>query len=225
MNTKDYFKFKTDKSVVFVGKTATIKISKRFQNYKLLEIKDTIKTLGIFDMEVDGNTVGMMLPAVIEMCPSETKFMTEGSDDYVICTFNHGDTFIKDRRVVKDPHLAYVLFSEFVEKGKIPSFLSYGDYAFIFDIAQKVCGLKIPANHVAFEIIYAFLTRSTDDYTKQFRYTDMKKDPMFLRLSDIAHASTSNTAKLISSYLSDSMNAAIVNESENESKLEELLRQ
>lgn len=225
MKLKDFFKFKADKSIVFVGKKLVVKISKRYENYKLLSVKETVKTIGIFEIELDGKKSGMLLPAIIEMCPTSTSFITEGTEEYVLCTFEYGDTFIKDRRLVKNSHLAYVVFTEFVEKGKMPDFLKYEDYAFTLDTAQQVCGLKIPADHVAFEIIYSFLSRKHDDYTKMYRHTDMKKPPMFLKLSDVAHASTSVTAKLISSYLSDSMNAAIVNESENESKLEELLRQ
>ena len=225
MNIRDAFKFKADKSVVFVGKELTVKISKRYENYQLLTVKDTVRSLGIFEMFTEGASSNLFLPAVIEMCPSDTATMTQGSDEYVVCTFKQGDTFIKDRRLVRNPQLAYVIFTEFVEKGKMPEFLTYKDMAFIFDVAQKVSGLNIATNHVAFEIIYSFLARKHDDYTKLYRLTDMKKPPLFLRLTDTAHATSSVTAKLVSSYLADSINAAIVNESENESQLEELLRQ
>jgi len=225
MKLSDQFKFKSDMSIVFVGKTLEVRISKRFENYRLLSVKDTVNTIGIFEMSIDGIKAGMLLPAVIEMCPSATTTVTHNGDECVLCTFNQGDVFIKNRRVVRNKHLAYVIFTEFVEKGKIPDFLSYADYAFILDIAQDLCGLKIPSNHVAFEVIYAFLSRKHDDYTTMYRFTDMKQPPLFLRLADSAHATSSVTAKLIGSYMSDAINAAIVNESENESKLEELLRQ
>ena len=225
MSMNKLFKFKTDKTVVFVGKNLVVKIPKRFENYKLITIEDTVKSIGVFDMEADGKKAGMMLPAVIELCPSNIDIVTEDGADYVMCTFNHGDTFIANTNIVRNPHLAYVLFTEFVEKGKMPSFLSYQDYAFVLDIAQDISGLRIPADHVTFEVIYAFLARKYDDYTKMYRLTDMKKPPLFLRLSDTAHATTSVTAKLIGSYLGDSINAAIVNEAENESNVEELLRQ
>lgn len=225
MKMDTYFKFKQDKSVVFIGNKATVTISKRFENYKLLFIANTIRTIGVFDLEVDGKQVGMLLPAVIDMCPSNVTTIKKDSEDFVVCTFNKGDTFIRDSRVVRNPSLAYIIFAEFIEKGKIPDFLAYEDYAYIFDTVQNVTGIKIPANHVVFEIIYAFLSRKHDDYTKQYRHTDMKKKHMFLRLSDTAHATSSVTAKLVSGYLADSINAAIVNESENESKIEEILRQ
>lgn len=225
MKTSEYFKLKTDKSIVFVGDKLTVKISKRFENYKLLMIKETVKTIGIFQMQIGDKKSGFLLPAVVEMCPSYTSIVTENGETYVECTFEHGDIFIKDKRVVKNAHLAYVVFTEFVEKGKMPDFLSYQDYAFILDIAQNICGIKIPAEHTVFEIIYAFLSRKHDDYTKMYRHTAMDKPPMFLRLSDTPHASTSVTAKLIGNYLADSVNAAIVNESDGESKIEDLLRQ
>jgi len=225
MKLSEQFKFKQDKSVVFIGKELEVIISKRFENYRLLSVKDTVTTLGIFELVMDGKKSGMLLPAVIEMCPSTSTTIINNGNECVSCIFKQGDVFIKNTNVVRNKHLAYVIFTEFVEKGKMPDFLKYADYAFIFDIIQDICGLKIPSNHVAFEIIYAFLSRKHDDYTKMYRFTDMKQPPLFLRLADSAHATSSVTAKLVGSYMSDAINAAIVNESENESKLEELLRQ
>jgi|BioPla2DNA2_1021312.scaffolds.fasta_scaffold97474_2 hypothetical protein len=225
MDIGRYLKIKSDKSAVFTGNEAIATISRRYENYKLLFVADTVRTLGIFDLEIDGHKVGFMLPASIDMCPSKVEDIKIDDENYVKCTFNKGDTFMVDTRVVQSANLAYTIFAEFVEKGKMPKFMKYEDYAFIFDTVQDVTGIKIPANHVTFEIIYAFLSRKHDDYTVQYRHTDMKKPNMFLRLSDTAHASFSVTSKLVSSYLSDGINAAIVNEAENESKLEELLRQ
>ena len=63
-------KFRQDKpggQVIFTGGTCIVKILEKFESYGCLSITDTVKTIGVFDMEVDGVTYGMFLAGMTEM--------------------------------------------------------------------------------------------------------------------------------------------------------------
>lgn len=214
-----------DGRINFTGTSMTVKVSKRFETYGMLSVTETVHTLAIFEIQIDGGEPkGFFLPATIEMVPSDVVYVTEDGRDFALLTFKKGDLFMKSNRVVKRPYLAYVIFTEFVEKGYIPSFINYEQRAFLFDIVQEITGSSIPAEHAVFELIFAHLNRDEDNVQIPYRLTDMKKPPVQLGLKDVAHATTSTTAKLSGGYLADSLTVALLNNNENTSPIEELLR-
>lgn len=219
-------KYEADGSVTFIGDILTAKISKRFETYGMLAVTESVYTLAIFEFQIgDAEPRGMFLPATIEMFPSEVSYITEDGKDYVNLIFKKGDVFMKSTNIVKLANIAYVIFTEFVEKGNTPSFITYDQRAFLFDIISEVTGSNIPAEHAVFEIIFAHLSRDRDDVQIPYRLTSMKKPLRQIALKDVAHATTSTTAKLSGGYLADSMNVALLNNNENPSVIEELLRQ
>jgi len=220
-----YLTYNADNSITFIGSDLTIKITKRFENYGMLSIGDNVQALAIFELCVDGGpSRGFFLPAKITMIPSEITEITENGQSFYKLIFKKGDTFIKSRRVVKNGQIAYIVFAEFVEKGYCPNFISYEHRAFLFDIVQQVTGTRIPAEHAMFEIIFAHLSRDRKNVYMTYRLTDMKDTPLQLALKDVAHATTSVTAKLVGGYLSDALTVATVNHADNISPIEELLR-
>ena len=160
------------------------------------------------------------------MCPSNILFKTIKDDEYVFCTFDKGDIFIKNKSIVKSEFIAYALFSMYLDKGKIPDLIDYSKETFIFDTVADITGSKIGKfNHAIFELIYSHLARDSEDLQKPYRLTDMKTPPVRLKLSDLPRVTQSLTAKLESGYLASSINVALTHENENPSKIEELLRQ
>lgn len=223
----DYVTYNKDKSVTLTAKQLDVYIPMSYQSYKMLKISNTITTLGIFDMSVnEGKETGMLfLPAVIEMSPTEIKEETYNGNNCLHLTFMKGDTFIRTTQVVRNEYIAYIVFTEYLEKGNIPQSLAYNDLAFIFDTIIDVTKSKIRADHSVFEILYSHLTRDKSNVSIPYRLTPMTKDPVHIKLKDVPHASMSVTAKLIGSYLNDSINSALINEADNESDIENLLRQ
>lgn len=219
------YKNNTEKTVTFIGDEMKIKISKRFSTYGMLSVAESVHTVGIFEYQINGQkSHGFFLPALIEICPSEIEEITEGAKEYVVLTLKKGDVFMKTRMVVKNAQIAYIVFTEFVEKGYCPSFINYTEKAFLFDTVKRITGSSIPAEHAVFEIIFAHLNRDARNVQIPYRLTDMKELPRQLALRDVAHATTSVTAKLAGGYLNSALTVASVNHNENQSPIEELLR-
>ena len=195
---------------------------------QMIKVESEVSTLGIFSFWINGSLEQkqLFIPAMLTMCPSRILYKTVNSEEYVYCTFSKGDIFIKNREVVKSEFIAYVLFSMYLEKGKIPSLIDYNKETFIFDIVADITGSKISKfNHAIFELIYSHLARDNNDLQKPYRLTDMKTPPTRLKLSDLPRVVQSLTARLESGYLAQSINVALTHENSQFSKIEELLRQ
>ena len=102
--------------------------------------------------------------------------------------------------------------------------MTYDNLAFLFDIVKRITGCSLPAEHATFEMIYAYLARAKNNLKMSYRHTSMNEPPVFLKLKDVPHAASSTTAKLIGSYLNDSIASSMVNAAEDTSDIEELLR-
>lgn len=222
-----YLEFKADKSIVTKSSEIIVTIPTSYRTYKLLRITDFVYTLAVFEFKVaeEKEPQGLFLPATIEMCPTDTKYITMNGDEYAQLTFKKGDTFIRNRQVVQNAYIAYVIFTEYIEKGKVPSYMKYDQLSFLFDTLIRVTQCKIPAEHAVFEIMFAHLSRDRDNLLVPYRHTPMTNPPYHLKLTNVAQAAQSVTAKLTGSYLNDSLTTSLINEAEHASDIEELLRQ
>ena len=222
-------KFEADGSVRYLGtQDLHVLIPMYYEKDQILKVTNNIVTLGIFQFWLGdaGEHHELFIPAIITMIPSTIVYQKVDGEDSVYCVFKKGDVFMTNTQLVKTEYLAFVLFSYFIDKNRLPETISYNDLATIFQTVAKVTGSKIGKfNNVAFEILFAHTSRSVDNIAVPYRLTDMKKPFIHIKLSDMAHITSSVTAKLISGYLTNSITTAINSEVENESPLEEILRQ
>ena len=223
MNIDTALKREKDSLIVVVN-SVVIYISKTFEKYKMLSIGDAVSTLAVFEINIGNESVGFFLPAVVEMKPSNVSFETINGDEYVKCEFTKGDVFMDNVNVVQNVNIAYAIFEEFIDSGRVPKFMKYKNLAFVFDIVKKITGSSIPAEHAAFEMIYSYLSRNPKNFRQMWRLTNMVGEPKYFKLKDVPHVAVSTTSKLISAYLKDSIAASMVNASEDSSDIEELLR-
>lgn len=213
-------------SITYVGEhPMTVLIPKDYEKHKMLAVTDFVHALAIFEIIIEGESHGLFLPGVVDMYPSKVNFVTLNGIDYVKCEFSKGDIFIKNKKVVQNSNIAYILFVEYFRNGRLPHYVTYDMCAFLFDYIKKVTGVKLPAEHAIFEMIFSHLSRSADNLNVPYRCTDMSKPRKIIKLKDIPHATSSLTAKLIGGYLADSINASLVNANEEETDIENMLRQ
>ena len=223
MNFSNKFKV-IDKTCLFIGDEMEILIPERYAQHGCLEVTDEVKTLGVFDIKIDGKKQGYLLPARISIQPSKLETVAVDNEKFLKLTLYTNDIFIKNIDIVEDEQLAYVIFYEFLYSGKAPKFLRYDDKAVLFDTVSKITGIRFPTDHVVFEIMNAALNRDMDNIGLQYRLTDMKKEPRPIPLRLVSHAALSTTSKIVGSYMDDGIDAALVNPSEINSDIEDLLQ-
>lgn len=224
MDNSQYFKKYKD-SLIFIGKSLEVYIPVRYGQHGCLDVGESVKALAIFDMTINGNIEsGMMLPAKVTMKPNNVESILRDNERYQKLTFTKDDIFIVDTHIVKDDHIAYVMFYEFIYGGNTPRFMTYDKIGFIFEVAQQVTGIKFPTNSAVFEMMTSVLHRDPKDLTKFYRLTDMKSDPLRIPLRTVAHAATSTTTKIVGSYDNEGFDAALINAADVSSEIENLLR-
>jgi hypothetical protein len=210
--------------VIFTGDKCVVTILQKLENYGCLKIADSVTTLGVFDMEVDGVKSGCFLVARVEMFPSDISNTTIDGVPYVQLTFNKGDTFMKTTKFVVDPKLAFYVWLEYIKYGNTLDAMKYEDQAFIFDKIRQTSGTTFPVDHVVFEAIFSYLSRDANDPNVQYRNSGMKGDFMRIQLNDVAHAARSTQARIVGAYMKEGINAALDNPNTMNSPIEDLLR-
>ena len=211
--------------VIFTGDTCIVRILEKFEGYGCLQVSDTVKTVGVFDMEVDGITSGMLLAAKVEMVPSEVDAVELDGNRYVQLTFRRGDVFLKTTETVLEEKIAFYVWLMYIKYGNMLKAMSYQDQAVFIDKIKATCGISFPVDHVVYEVLFAHLTRAADDFTVIYRNTDMRGDFRRINLSDVAHASRSTTARIIGAYFKEGINSALTKPSTSNSMIEDVLRQ
>lgn len=214
-----------ENTMVFTGEICSVKIPTHYQIYDLLKVTSEVRTLAIFEILINNTySYGFLLPAVIRMEPSRISRITEEGIEYQVCEFVNGDKFMVSTVILREPFIATSMYQEFISLGKLPSFMTYETTAKLFDAVEKVCDVNLHAPHVVWEMIYAHLFRDPTDLSIKYRFTDMKDKPIFIGTNNVAFGPDSTTSKLIGAYFNDGINSAIVNASEQQYDLEDLLR-
>ena len=211
--------------VIFTGDQCVVNILQKLEEtYECVSVTDTVTTIGVFDMEVDGIQSGMFLVGRIEMCPSDVARVTIDNTPYIQLTFKKGDTFIKTTNIVIEAKLAFIIWVEYIKFAHTLKAMSYADQAAMFDKMRLSTGITFPVDHSVYEAIFAHLSRDANDFTIPYRNTPMKDDFRRIQLNDVAHAARSTSARIIGAYNKEGINAALDNPNDAHSEIEDLLR-
>jgi len=211
--------------MIFIGEELHVYIPMRYEVYQLLDISDTVTTLGIVDLVINNTyRAGLALLSSIEIDPDEISYLTVDSYSYVVLTLTKGSRFICRTDIVKDKSIVYAMFMEFITRGKWLHIFDYDAIAGLFDQAKAMCDASFPVDHAILEVIYSHLARDPKNISVQYRHTDMSGDFEMIPLRSVSYATTSTTSRLMGSYFNDALNAALVSPNEEHHPFEDLLR-
>lgn len=213
------------KTMTFIGETLTVYIPARYQTYNLLNLSDTVTTLGIVDLIInDTFQAGLLMLALIEMEPDDVQTIMIGELQYVKLTLGTGCKFICNTDRIADGSIVYAVWMEFITRGNLIFNMDYTTLARLFDQTTSMCDQKIPVDHVVFEVIFSYLCRDKDNLSIPYRHTDKKKDFEMIALRNVGYATDSTTSKLLGSYFREALNSALINVSNTHSDVEDLFR-
>lgn len=201
-------------------------IPKRYEDKDYLHIADTVTTLGIFTMIVDDKyEYGLNFPSLVTMTPDIIDQETKDDKRYYVCTLHKGSIFHNTNISIKNSHIGYDMWMEFLTQNNRPSFLNYNNIISLYDNVSDCTGLNLPKSHVLFELVYSHMFRDKDNPNLQYRHTDMKKEPVVINLHDVSFGTTTTHSRLFGSYDAIGMNAALVTKETKNNELEDVFRQ
>jgi len=225
-SVKPYFQYDAAaKCMVFTGDTLEIRVPSRFANYGLLEIGNTVTTLGVCDMIInDQFQTGLLLMAKIEMEVSDMATITIGGLGYHVFYLKGGDRFILHTEVIKNSGIVYAVFTEFLARGKLIYTINYDNITHLFDQIKYMNDSNLGVDHVVFEMIYSYLWRSAQNRSVQYRHTPMTDGGIMISLRNVADATSTTTSKITGSYFDVGLNSALIYPNDQPGTVEEMLR-
>lgn len=219
-----------DGSIV-TAKGCKIYIPERFVEKQLAEIGAETYIVGIFAIVVDDKYYGVSTTnAMMRVCPTTISTVKFDQDSYLEFTFDPGSVVVATTSLIKSDTLVYYIFDEFIAKGRIPWYISYEDLAKLFDSADRHAGVSLGHNHTILEMFAAAIARSPSSRSRYYRHEVSSQDdpitrpPTIIALRAITYGATNTTAKLMGSHWGDGLTSALVNPSEKQERIEDILR-
>lgn len=231
----DYIKglVKTVGNVVVAESPLRVHIPKYYLNGKLGSMENTVKTIAILGLVAEkGNTTvygTIMLCAKVSLVPDSMTSVVINETEYMELQFNKGSTVLESTDIVRNGPLIYNFYDEIVAKGKTPWYVSYTDLARLFDTAPEHAGVDLGADHAIYEMLAATRARNPKDRVKYYRNMLKSKSdlstsqPDIIPLRSVAFGATNTTARLLGAYIGEGMTSALINQTDNLERVEELL--
>lgn len=226
MNTEAAKFFKQEEDCVrFIGDDLKCFIPMRYKAKNMLIVDSMVTALGIFTMLInDSIQCGLQIFATIRIDPDSTYETTIDGEDFFVCELKKNNRLMTTLNIMQDNNVGYVAWTEMIASGHLPSYINYENIATLFDDMKEHTGKGTSVNHAAFEMLYAHLFRDADDPHVHYRYTDMKKPPVFINVRNVSYGPTSTQSRIIGSYADDGRNAALVNQAEENHEIEDFFR-
>lgn len=226
-NVEKFFRVnESDFSMTFVGESLELWIPSAFEKHGMLEIGENVTTIGVMGMLIDGKYhTGLNILAPITISPSDMRKTAFEGVEYLVLTLQTGDTFMTSYRVVQNPQIIFVIWTEIIERGKLPFWFTYESLLKIFEHARAHTGSGIGVSQSVFEGIIAHISRDPHNISKQYRLTEMQEPFQLVALSSISNATTGTVARLNGSYFrNEGLTSALRNQVEEQQPFENLLR-
>lgn len=217
---------------VMTTRGCKIYIPERYIEKQLASIGADTYIAGIFAIVVDDQFYGVSTTNAMMRVSSTANISTVkfGDDSYLEFAFDPGSIVFPTVSLIKSDTLVYYIFDEFIAKGRVPWYIGYEDLAQLFDSADRHAGVSLNRYHSILEMFAAAIGRNPEDRAKYYRHSiasqddPLKRPPKIIALRAITYGATNTTAKLMGSHWGDGLTSALVNPSEKQERIEELLR-
>lgn len=218
------FFYKKDDQFYVAVDTLDAYIPNRYIDRGFTTIGEYVSTLGIFDIVINNTEKRVLhIPNIIYMEPKDIQQVTVDDVMYQKLSFVKDDIFMTTDTVIKDKFLIIPVFKEYFELGNIPSGINYNNIHLLLNNVNTMAEMDFNVNPVISELLVAFLTRQSDNLTKQARF-DTSKPNKFISLRNIAYGPDSITSKVFGSWSKDGLRGALVNPNDESKPLEDIMR-
>jgi len=186
----------------------------------------TISFIGIFGITVDDSYYAVSKAlAMVTTSPSTTVVELVDNVKYMVFNYEKNDTFMTNVNLVKNSTLVGIINDEFIKYGKIPWYMTEDDLCTTFETSILHGGLNLKTNQAIIAAQIAIMTRTPSNKLIYYRHKpDCKERPSFIGFSNIAYTTTNTATRLFGNYYSDGVTSALVNESTDNEKIEDILR-
>lgn len=208
-----------------------IYVPSRFTEQGLAELGSQTYISGLYAMVVDKvQFASSTVNAMIEITPSSIGTITIDGDEYLEFSFDAGSVVMPNLKPVKNKTFVYNIYSELFAKGRVPWYLGYLQMGRIFDTAKKHAGADVGDSHEITELLNSIVARDATNRHHFYRSSvktlnDLNTSPpAYISMRSIQYAMSTTLDRIGGSYFSEGVVSALVNPSEKEGRMSEILR-
>jgi len=206
----------------------SIVIPERYIDRELAAVSDEFQTLAIFAIVTpDGFYAVSSAIAMMRLNPiSTTKVMHNDDEPYLILEFAPGSIVMHSTDLVKNEVLVYEVYTDFIDSGRIPWFLSYNDALTLFEDSPHFTGMRLGSNRAVLSLIVSTIARSAKDRRKHLRLVNPldEKDLFWIPFNSIIYGPKTTTARLMGAYFDTGLVAALTTQNDTAERVEDFLR-
>lgn len=218
-----------NKSVVTKQKLSIL-FPVRFTDIKLAVIGEVTYCYGLFAIKIGEEYALMNLNTYVELAKASVSKVDVGGQDYFQFDYEPGDVVFKTTEVVARSNLIFTALDEFLFKGKIPFYVTYQHGPRLFSTAKKYSGTKAIMDPSVVAFLFAYIARKKTDKVKFLRegaksFEDFApKELAWVPLRSVYYSSPGTINKISGAYFDDGVVSALVNQSNQISTNERIVR-
>ena len=206
---------KTNGQQMLTTKDIKIVIPYRYIQGKLASVGNTVSTLAVFAIVMDGVYAMSNLCSIMPLTPSSTTVVSFEGEDYFEFSFDKGSVVSPNINLVVDDKNAYNIYNEFIAKGRVPWFMSYVDFGKVLTTAHSHAGITLSGTNAPLELIITSITRNSKNFYEYYRNTiksldeQFTKPPGYVPFKSVSYGATNTAGKIMGSYFDEGLTSAL----------------
>ena len=205
----------------------------RYEQVGLLKFGNEIEVLGLFAMRYEKNSYSLVsFPLMFKLAQTLIEKVTFNEKEYYELSIFKGDKFLQATHVV-ETGLVKTTMDEFIIRGNIPFYVSYGGLRKYLDRFTAMCGSPIANDKLIIDILVYLVSRNPKDPTKFYKDLPMKEingeysagyNPMYIGLANVSLSLPNAFPQLTGNYFSEGLIAASLRDVNEVTELEEIIK-
>lgn len=214
-----------EENTLIANENLRIQIPKRFAKRKLASVGLKTYICCIYAIITDDDKYDISnLPIIGMITPTRTSEVKIEDVEYYEFYFPKNSIIMPNVNLVRRDTLMYNVFDELIYKGNVPWYMMPDDVARISDHAKEVADSAIGEYLTMTEIISSLIARDAIDKKIYYRNTNRKNKFEFIALGNVFYSATSTMSKLAGNYFADGVVGAIVEQTDESSRVEDIIR-
>lgn len=200
---------------LLTSKDLKIVIPYRYIQGKLASVGNTVSTLAVFGLVIDGEYAISSACATMTLTPSSTTVVSYEGEDFFEFGFDKGSVVCPNLNLVVDDANAFNIYNEFIAKGRVPWFMSYEDFAKILTTAHTHAGIDLSGTNAPLELIITSIARNSKNLYEYYRNTISTIDeqyvtpPSYVPFKSVSYGATNTAGKIMGSYFDEGLTSAL----------------
>lgn len=222
--------YRPDEHIMVAREAIKLHVPQSYLNGKLGSIDSRYNIIGYVAYIVGDSYAISQALAMMPFTPDDVTTIKYDEGTYYELSWEPGSTICPNTRLPQKATLAFEIYDEIVAKGKMPWYMNHRDRAEVFHSSKKFAGADLGGSPALMSIFCSSCARDPKDRSRSARETfvtqaDYLKAPIdYIPLRSVAYGADNTASRLLGSYAKTGIAASLVNPSDSNEKIEELLR-